>query len=286
VEGVNEGYRFFSTEVIRIVIPIVNQPANASAPVAPSPLVSEPLPTAPVIVHTVTRVATTIDTSGTSQEGEKSPSALTRLQEGAAEQAAGETAPTVRAEEVAEKESASPARQTSAQGPLAQADAGAGALNAAVMRVRAGNREHSVWGDFAEPGASSVPEVAQTGPASSPYTPQPRMTTVARRLAPPLPELVALVHLSSQAALALETGMAVDLVLLKQEVDTFFAHLAGHPETVERFRPYLRVAPWLALLGGAAAFEFARRWEKKSRRTTAEDEAVFGPLAFLPEDRQ
>jgi hypothetical protein len=281
--GVN---RNLPTEAIGFLNTITFRLGNSSSGLARAPLVSQTRPTSPSIPHTVSRVATVLDTSASSQGGE-APSPLTVLQEAAAAQAAGEGLTPVRSEEVTVKEPASSAEQAPARGLLVQGETVANPVNSAAMRVRAGNREPSSWMGFPEKGASPVRPLEQAVPGAARDTLAHRAALAGKRLAPPLPDLIEIVTLSSKAAVALETGLPLDLVLLRQEVDTFFAHLASHPEAGERFQTYLRFAPWLALLGGAAAFEFARRWDRKSSpRTASEDEAVFGPVAFLPEKRQ
>src|SRR5262249_43925756 len=155
-------------------------------------LVSQVLPTAPAIAHTAIRAATLLDTSGTSRGEEVPASSLTLLQEGATEQAAIEGSPAIRSEEVTEKESANPAGQVPAQGLLVQGEAVAGPLNASAMRVRAGNRERSAWGNFPEKEAGPARESPPALLPSSANTPGQRTTVAFRRLTPPLHNLVAL----------------------------------------------------------------------------------------------
>jgi hypothetical protein len=287
IDNTSAANRNLATELIAFVNTITSRLRNSSTSVARGPLVSQSQPTSPSILHTVTRVATLLDNSASSQGAEEATSALTVLQVGEAEQAADEGLTPARPEEVTGKEPAAQPGPAPNRDLVVQGETVANPLNLAAMRVRAGHRERPSWADFSERPAETVRPVGPTMPAAARDKPSHPPTAAAKRLAPPLSDLVEIVSLSSKAAVALETGLPLDLLLLRQEVDTFFAHLASHPEAGERFQSYLRFAPWLALLGGAAAFEFARRWDKKSsRRTASEDEAVFGPVAFLPEDRQ
>jgi hypothetical protein len=287
LDSTNGVTRNLPAEFIGFVNIITIRLGNSNNNVARAPLVSQALPTSPSILHTVSRVATLLDTSASSQGAEEATSSLTVLQVGEAEQAAVEGPTPARPEEVTGKESAAQPGRAPNRDLVVQGEAVANPLNLAALRVRAGNRERPSWADFSERSAETVRPVAQAMPGAARNTPNHSPTPAGKQLAPPLPDLIEIVSLSSKAAVALETGLPLDLLLLRQEVDTFFAHLASHPEMGERFQTYLRFAPWLALLGGAAAFEFARRWDKKSSpRTASEDEAVFGPVAFLPEDRQ
>jgi hypothetical protein len=287
IDRTNGVTRNLPAEFIGFVNTITIRLGNSSNSVARAPLVSQALPTSPSILHTVSRVATLLDTSASSQGTEEATSSLTVLQVSEAEQAAVDSLTPARPEEVTGKELAAQPGRAPNRDLVVQGETVANPLNLAALRVRAGNRERPSWADFSERPAEAVRPVAQAVPGAARSTPSHPPTPAGKRLAPPLPDLIEIVSLSSKAAVALETGLPLDLLLLRQEVDTFFAHLASHPEVGERLQTYLRFAPWLALLGGAAAFEFARRWDKKSsRRTASEDEAVFGPVAFLPEDRQ
>jgi hypothetical protein len=283
----NGGYEvkwYVPAEVFTFVVSVANRLEDSAAPAASAPLVSQILATAPAIAHAMNRVAALLDTAGSNLRGVDSTPAVATVQAGQVEQAATE-ATSVRSEAIF-KEPSSPAGQIPSQGLLAQGELVAGPLNSALMRLRAGNREVSSWVVLVERGTGSVPSWGRAVAGVASTLPSP-VRHAGEPLAPALPDLVEIVSLSSKAAVALETGLPLNVLLLRQEVDTFFAHLGSHPEAAPGLRSYLRLAPWLALLGGAAAFEFTRRWNKKSsRRTASEEEAVFGPVAFLPEDRQ
>jgi hypothetical protein len=90
-----------------------------------------------------------------------------------------------------------------------------------------------------------------------------------------------IVSLAVKAGALLEAGLPLDLPVLKQEVDAFFARLGELGEGGDGLRAGVRLAPWLVLLA-AGAFELARRWEKRSsRRGRPGDEVVLGPAALL-----
>jgi hypothetical protein len=92
--------------------------------------------------------------------------------------------------------------------------------------------------------------------------------------------MVEVLKISSSAVALLEGGLPVDLAVLKQHVDTFFARLG---EAREGMPAPVFWGPWLIVVS-AAALELFRRWEKLgSRRPATDDEVVLGPTVFLPD---
>ncbi len=99
----------------------------------------------------------------------------------------------------------------------------------------------------------------------------------------PAPTTVTAIDLPAQAAAILEGGLPLDVAALGRDADDFFARLAVLGDARAAMQGGMRFLPWVVLLAGAA-FEFARRWEKRSSRRPAADELPHGPVAFLPEE--
>jgi hypothetical protein len=97
------------------------------------------------------------------------------------------------------------------------------------------------------------------------------------------PQEVAALDLPSQAAAVLESGLSVDVAALGRDVDEFFTRLAVLGGARGAVQGGVRFLPWVVVLAGAA-FEFARRWERKAARRPAADERLPGPVVFLPEE--
>jgi hypothetical protein len=91
--------------------------------------------------------------------------------------------------------------------------------------------------------------------------------------------------LPSKAVTVLEGGLPLDLPTLKQDVDAFFARLEGLGEVGEGVPSAVRFVPWLVLLS-AAAFELARRRDKRSARPPGSGDEIFLGLTLLPEDER
>jgi hypothetical protein len=118
------------------------------------------------------------------------------------------------------------------------------------------------------PAAAEVPRrIEPTGPAA---VPPPGSTEAA--------------SVPARAAALLEVGLPLDLPALTQEVDAFFARLGALGEGGEGWHCGARLGPWLIVMT-AAAFEAARRWNRRpSRRPAPADEVIVGPAAFLTEE--
>ncbi len=83
---------------------------------------------------------------------------------------------------------------------------------------------------------------------------------------------------------ALQDSLPFDAVRLKQGVDDFFARLGSLGEEANGFSGSPLLAAWLVVVT-AAAFEFARRRERKATpRLVLGTDGLSGPLPFLTED--
>jgi hypothetical protein len=92
-------------------------------------------------------------------------------------------------------------------------------------------------------------------------------------------------EIPANAAGLLEQGLPLKLQFLKEDVEAFLARLVAPAGAEGGWHGYARLVPWAVLLS-AAAFEFAHRWWKRPTPPgpAARDEAVLGPLAYLPEE--
>ena len=93
-------------------------------------------------------------------------------------------------------------------------------------------------------------------------------------------------ELPAAAAGLLEQGLPLKLQFLRDDVEAFLSRLVAPAGPEVGWHGYARLVPWAVLLS-AAAFEFARHWWKQSAGgPAARDEAVLGPLAYLPEEER